>query len=804
MFRSTRIDRYVLSELTSWTLLSLLLYTFIVLMNAFLLVAKVALQKNLAWNTTMNLFLCQVPRILVLTIPMATLLGVLIAVGRLSADHETVALQAAGLGPGYLLRPVVFHGLAATLLAFWVYSVLAPRAVYADRALRAEILRTSNIATDLRPRVFYTDLPGAVVYVDEIRAGSQGRLEGVLIYQPQAEGGDEELTLAREGDFYPSPDRTGTLEVDLREGTLHAFRSSAPDSYRVMNRFGHYHLRFDPPGYMKALEQRPGPTVADMGLKQLFQEIRVAAALEDPLVRSYARRRVLLELHQRIALPTACLLFAILGLPLGMTRVRTGHGAGFALSLLVLLVYWIVFTTARDQAYQGRFPVSLGAWAGNFLVTIWAVYAYWPLRSHRRGVRRLMPWLRRAGSAGLKAWNRWAPGLYLPTRGDSADWTVTVPDMGTSSTRLVGLIDRYIVLLYLRLFVFAMLSGYLVFTLVELKGVIDDVLQRRQSFWLVLQYLKYFAVGKADVILPIGCLVASVITFTLMSRTGELTAIKAAGRSMRRVTAPVLLVTLSLCGVLFVLQEWIAPVTNRKAQEVRDLIQGKSPRTYGLSAGGRWTFGSAGHLYHYRLYDAAGQTFQGLSVYRVDMATPRILEHWFCADARWNGESWVLGKGWFRSFPSDGSAGEFRKFQGNERIALDPPENFARREISLTLAGDLPDQLTIGELDLQIRALKNSGYDTTRLRVAYYAKFAQPLTPIVMVLLGLPFAFRVGRRGNLYGIGVAILLVIVYWATFAIFNALGLETILSPFLAAWAPNILYGLVGVYLMLYVRT
>jgi len=186
------------------------------------------------------------------------------------------------------------------------------------------------------------------------------------------------------------------------------------------------------------------------------------------------------------------------------------------------------------------------------------------------------------------------------------------------------------------------------------------------------------------------------------------------------------------------------------------------------------------------------------------MATPRILEHWFCADARWNGESWVLGKGWFRSFPSDGSAGEFRKFQGNERIALDPPENFARREISLTLAGDLPDQLTIGELDLQIRALKNSGYDTTRLRVAYYAKFAQPLTPIVMVLLGLPFAFRVGRRGNLYGIGVAILLVIVYWATFAIFNALGLETILSPFLAAWAPNILYGLVGVYLMLYVRT
>ena len=73
-----------------------------------------------------------------------------------------------------------------------------------------------------------------------------------------------------------------------------------------------------------------------------------------------------------------------------------------------------------------------------------------------------------------------------------------------------------------------------------------------------------------------------------------------------------------------------------------------------------------------------------------------------------------------------------------------------------------------------------------------------------MLLLGLPFAFQVGRRGSLYGIGVAILLIVVYWATMATFQALGLETILPPVLAAWAPNILYGLLGSYLLLYVRT
>ena len=86
----------------------------------------------------------------------------------------------------------------------------------------------------------------------------------------------------------------------------------------------------------------------------------------------------------------------------------------------------------------------------------------------------------------------------------------------------------------------------------------------------------------------------------------------------------------------------------------------------------------------------------------------------------------------------------------------------------------------------------------------YHSKFAFPFAPLVMVLLGLPFAFKVGRRGSLYGVGVALLLVLVYWATLATFNALGLERILDPVIAAWTPNILFGLIGTYLMLYIKT
>jgi lipopolysaccharide export LptBFGC system permease protein LptF len=139
-----------------------------------------------------------------------------------------------------------------------------------------------------------------------------------------------------------------------------------------------------------------------------------------------------------------------------------------------------------------------------------------------------------------------------------------------------------------------------------------------------------------------------------------------------------------------------------------------------------------------------------------------------------------------------------------QRFAIDPPQAFSRRETSLAEGTDLPDQMSLADLGEQLVSLEGSGYDTTRLRVAYFAKLAHPLTPFVMLLLGLPFGFKVGRSGSLYAVGVSLALVIVYWATLAVFNALGLETILPPLLAAWAPNVVYGLVGLYLLLYIKT
>ena len=108
--------------------------------------------------------------------------------------------------------------------------------------------------------------------------------------------------------------------------------------------------------------------------------------------------------------------------------------------------------------------------------------------------------------------------------------------------------------------------------------------------------------------------------------------------------------------------------------------------------------------------------------------------------------------------------------------------------------------MTFSELRHFVRDLKQRGYDTQELTVDLYGKTAFPLLPLTMVIVGLPFCFQVGKRGSLYGVGIAIALVTLFLLVFSTTNALGGIGLMPPFLAAWAPNILFAGSGLYLLL----
>ncbi len=796
-----RLNRYLLAEVAVATLFGVALWSAILLMNDFFFIARQAIQKDLGLDTTLAILAFKIPNTLILAIPVGTLLGSLVAIGRLSADGEIVAFQASGLGPRQLLRPMLVHGVVTFLAALAIYAFVQPWASYEIRSMQGRILTAHNVSTELRPRVFFNRLPGYVLFVDEIPPGTQGLLDRAVLYQtaqprPGKPPGPEQLIVAKTATLGPAAGGGGRLRIVFHDGVAHSFRTEDPEAYRTFQFDTFSPEPIEPPPWMRPDETPPDKVVSDMTPRELVREVTAAASEPDRLLREYRKRFARLEIHKRLALPFASFLFALLALPLGISRVRSGKGAAFAVCLGIVVLYWLIFTVGAEQAGEGRIPVVPGIWGADLVILVWTAIAY--ARMGRIGGDR-WPRLRDAVVRGL-------PRLLAFRKKDRrrAEAEAAVPAPPGGGLRISAVLDRYIARAYLQMLGLSLGATYVIFSLVNLKGIVDAVVERRQPAHLILTYLKYFLPGILGITLPFATMIAAVAAVTLLARNGEVTALKAAGMSARRICLPILLLTVLACGLLYLVEDRIAPETNGKAQAVKDRIEGRNPRTYGLIPGGRWTFGSGGHLYHYRLFDAQDLKFQGLSIFQVDLASARILRQWFCTSATWKDGSWHAEKGWYRAFPEAGAVGEYRPFDAEEITSLDPPENFTRSERSLAAGGDLPDQVSMAELSEQIEQLAQSGYDTTRLRVQYWQKTSAPATPLVTVLLALPFAFKVGRRGSMYGVGVGLILAIVFFATAALFNALGLETILPPFVSAWSPNVLYACVGGYLLLFIPT
>lgn len=788
-----RLSRYLYGEIFASTLLAVAFWAAILLMNNFFVVAGEAIQRDLPPATVLRMVLLLVPNTLVLAIPMGTALGTLVAIGRLSGDQEILAIQGAGLGPGFLVRPVIAHGLTMTLLAFGIYGWVHPLSALEIRKIRSGYVSTASIVAELRPRVFYENLPGMVLYIEDRVAGERDRANGVLLFQEEPGGGLEQLIVARSGQVVQGAG--GAFSLDLREGVLHVYRSQRPESYRP-SRFERFRPRpIDVAGGWGSggtIPIRKG--VVDLLPGELREEARNLRDETDPIIKEVRERAVWTEIHSRLALPLSCLFFAILALPLGITRARTGKGAGFALSLGIILAYYLVYEFGRrNLALEGRAPAGVSVWAANLLIAVWGAIALRRMRRLDRSgpgpisglldrIRRLG--VRRSGDAGADL----RPGS---TNGG-----------GRRLGRLFSLVDLYLARTFLRVFAVALAGVYLIFAMVELRDVLGGLIQGRSpTGGGLLAYYVYFTPGALRFVVPIACLIGATVACALLARAREIDALKAMGMSVRRISLPILGVTAILGGGHFLIQDRVAPESNRRAQQIKDAFEGRAPRTYGLAAGGRWTFGKEGRLYHYRIYDPDARHFQGLSVFTVRFDPPAILEHVFAVSGKGapGSEEWTLERGWRRTFGAGGGAGEFERFD-ETTIRFDPPENFERRERTVLAGNDLAEWLSLAEIREEIGALTGSGYDTTRLRVAFHRSLAEPFVPLVMVLLGLPFAFRLGKRGSLYGLGVALVLVLAYWATWAVANALGLESLVAPALAAWGPNVIWAIVGFAMLL----
>lgn len=781
------IDRYVIREVLPAFGIGLLVFTFILVIPFIIELAEGLVAKGVPWATVLQLMATLVPQALGLTIPMSLLIALLVAFGRLSGDREVVALMACGVSTYRLLRPVALLALVAWAATSWVLFKAIPDANQASREITIRLV-ADRAEGEVKPRVFFEDFPQTVLYVRDISTSGDGWID--VLAADTRNPSQPTVFLARRGRMLVDRERR-TIQMVLDEGTRHTATLDDPEAYEVV-RFDRMVVSLDPESVFP--EAGPPRGYREMTVTELLEEEAYLAGLGQRF------HQPVIELHKKFSIPAACFVFALLGLALGATSRRDGKLASFVLGIGVIFVYYVLMWLAEAMAKGALLPAWLSMWVPNLVLGPAGVFLlYWRTRAADRPLHVALPPL--ALPAWLSRRRPAAPATPVPARPAARrSRVVLVIKVPPLSLPRPQLLDLYVSRVYLRVLGMAavgMAGLFYISTFIDMsdklfKGEVGGGMLLAYFWWASPQFLFY--------ILAIAVLLATLVTIGLLTKNSELIVMRACGISLYRVAAPLVVLSLVASGMLFLMEEHVLAVSNQRAHRLRHVIRGGDPQTFDV-LNRKWVVSRDGKVYHYQYYDPARQRLVGVSVFAFDEATGRLAERTYAslavyAPAADGQPAWEVRQGWSRQFTEDGEVAAFERFD-ERRLPLEPAEYFVTEVPE-------PERMNYGELGRYIEELRASGYDVRQWEVDLQRKVAFPFVTLVMTLIAVPFAVTTGKRGALYGIGLGIVLALVYWTLISVFAAIGAGGLLSPTLAAWAPNLLFGATAVFLLLTVRT
>ena len=776
-----RLDRYLLKEILPPFLLGLLAYTFVLLMNQILLYAEIFIARGVSLRAILKLLLYLIPSVLAFTIPMAVLLGILAGLSRMSSDSEITALKTLGIRNRRLLRPLLLFALVGFVVtsAFTLY--MAPRSNFLFIETYAQAV-LEKVQFRINPRQFNESLPDTVIYFQDLGENAVWKDVFIHIADPPDK---PRVILAREGrlDYFPDERRA---MLNLSDGVIHSYPPAEPEAYSLTF-FRSFQENIDISGIIQPIQRRKRAREKD--IDELLTEVRnleerTASLASNPaeqqqyqrLMRDFRAHRV--EIHKKIAIPFSCFIFAVLGLSLGAFTRKGGRTSGFTISIFLILIYYILVTAGDQIAIDGRIAPWLGMWMGNILFALGAGILFFV--SHKE--LSLKGLFRRSGRR---------ESCQADSAGRAAGRRSLLPDI-----RFPGILDRYVFRRFIWIFTLAFFSMVAIFFIISFFERIDSIYETQKPVSLLLSHIAYLTPGFMIQALPVSSLIAALLSLGILTKFNEITAMKACGISLYRVVLPVIMMGLIVSLFSFYLQDNVIPVSNRKAEEFFEKIHDIPPRSH-VFLDRRWVMGKErNRIYHYRHFEPLTATFSQISIYDLDRDGWSLRRRIYADQAGLLQNGLNLRTSWERRF-LEGRPASYQKSESTI-LPISEGEGFfieARPET---------DEMNFSELKAYIEDIEEKSFDSYPYRLNLQSKLAFPLAAFIMTLLGIPFSFSMGKRGALFGMGLSLLIAMVYWGALGVFKSLGFVKALTPFLAAWGPNILFGLVGIYLLLTVRT
>ncbi|MFZ1160615.1 MAG: LPS export ABC transporter permease LptF, partial [Candidatus Sulfotelmatobacter sp.] len=357
------LTRYILREVVAHALIGAAIFTFVLFTRDLGRILELVVRASAPLPSVAEIFLFTVPLALTYTIPMSVLVGILIGLSRLAADSEITAMRASGMSIWSFLRSLSIFVIAAWLIALANGIYLAP---YSQAALvrLEDQLKGSQVSFEIQPRVFYEGFPGKVLYVQDVHSGQGAAVWKGVFLADTSDASNPRVTLAKEGIVVS--EGTDRLHLHLLDGSTHETDPKQADNYQIST-----FQQMDIPIELPSSESKTDEAVpvGMVSTRTLFEQSQHADAASSRWYR--------IEFYRRFALPTACLVLALVGIPLGLSSKKSGKSGGFVLTILLVFGYYFVSLIGVSLAKQGRVAPWFGAWLADLVFLAGGMFLLW-------------------------------------------------------------------------------------------------------------------------------------------------------------------------------------------------------------------------------------------------------------------------------------------------------------------------------------------------------------------------------------------------------------------------------------------
>lgn len=371
-------------------------------------------------------------------------------------------------------------------------------------------------------------------------------------------------------------------------------------------------------------------------------------------------------------------------------------------------------------------------------------------------------------------------------------------------------IDRYLVGKFLFSFAWALIAFWAVFVIVDLVENIDKFIDKGVPFTYVALYYLYYSPYVLILVSSVGVLLATLFSVGFLAKTNELRAMRAAGLSLWRLSAPFLVMGLLVTAAVFIAGETIYPKFERKRADLRERLIKGTAEPARLLLQNVFLVGGGGRVYHFRTFNTKQSLGTDVTVQTI--ADGRLTQTVEMKRLWYQDSIWVAEDGGIRNFsPAGDSVVSYEPFNMTLFPAWkESPEDVVRRRVN-------PQQMTYGELRQTVARLRGTGGNPTLEETELALKIAFPFINLIVVMIGFPIAARTRHSGMALNFGIAMMITFVVRVLYEIFRSLGHSGALRPLLAdldpawvphasvvaAWTPNVLCLLAGLIALWRVR-